>query len=80
MEKAEAQELATRLGLEHPERAKYRWLAREQADGDWSVVKVALPSSGPLTSTVETKPKPPYDDSKQPWESAGGLPPWAAGG
>jgi hypothetical protein len=80
MEKAEAQELVTRLGLEHPERAKYRWLAREQADGDWTVVKVVLPSSGPLTPMVETRPKPPYDDSKQPWESAGGLPPHAAGG
>ena len=49
MEKAEAQELAPQLGREHPERTKYRWLAREQADGDWTVVKVALPSSGPLT-------------------------------
>jgi hypothetical protein len=79
MERAEAQELAIRLGQEHPERAKYRWLAREQADGEWTVVKVALPSTPALNATVETKPKPPQDDSKQPWESAGGVPPWAAG-
>jgi hypothetical protein len=79
MERADAQELAARLGQEHPERARYRWLAREQADGGWTVVKVALPSSRqPVNTAVEARPRPPYDDSKQPWESAGGLP-WYLG-
>jgi hypothetical protein len=80
MSKAEAQELATRLVQEHLDRAKYRWLAREQADGEWTVVKVALPSTPPLNAAVETRPRPPHDDSKQPWESAGGLPPYIFGG
>jgi hypothetical protein len=80
MKKVDAHELATRLGREHPDREKYRWLAREQPDGEWTVVKVAIPSAGPVTPSVESRPKPPHDDSMPPWQSTGGLPPYIFGG
>jgi hypothetical protein len=80
MNKVDAHELATRLGREHPDRAKYRWLAREQPGGEWTVVKVAIPSTGAVTPSVEARPKPPHDDSMPPWQSTGGLPPYIFGG
>jgi hypothetical protein len=80
MDEAQARELAARLGREHPDRTTHTWLARKVADGSWGVVKVSVPSKGTVTPTVESKPKPPQDDSMPPWESTGGLPPYIFGG
>lgn len=53
MNEAEAREACARLAREHPERETHRWHPREEADGSWSVVKIALPSN--LGSTAETR-------------------------
>jgi hypothetical protein len=47
MTRAEAQETARRLSLKHPERAEYRWLVRQEQDGEWVVVKVSVPHGKP---------------------------------
>jgi hypothetical protein len=74
----EAQSEAQRLAAEHPDRATHRWLAREDADGSWSVAKVTLPPglrADPLKETVEAKPEPPQpDDPRSAYERNVGGP------
>jgi hypothetical protein len=55
MDRASAEQLATRLNSEHPERETHMWLARER-DDEWSVVKAALPIGAkrdPLSTSIE---------------------------
>jgi hypothetical protein len=79
MTRDEAATEAARLNREHPERDRYRWATRED-EGEWSVVRVALPKPGvgPLTPSTQAKqPAPPPD--QHPTDLPGGLPPYAAG-
>jgi hypothetical protein len=41
MTRDDAEREARRLAREHPERASYRWFARELGVGVWSVVRVS---------------------------------------
>jgi hypothetical protein len=41
MTRDQAEREAERLSREHPERASYRWFARELGVGVWSVVRVS---------------------------------------
>jgi hypothetical protein len=69
MTREEADELRERLSREHPDRATHVWLAREDAAGEWSVVKARLPAGvkrDPLKATVEAKPKPRDADDPRP--------------
>jgi hypothetical protein len=68
MNRADAQDLCERLAREHPERATHTWIAREGADGDWQVLKVAIPGRRrePLAETTEAKPAPPQPDDPRP--------------
>ncbi|HYP48216.1 MAG TPA: hypothetical protein VEQ61_06220 [Thermoleophilaceae bacterium] len=69
MTRSEAEASAKRLAEEHPDRATHRWVAREDPDGSWSVVKVKLPPGmrvEPLSTTVEAKPKPPQPGDPRP--------------
>jgi hypothetical protein len=63
MTRAEAQRECGRLAAEHPDRATHQWQPREGADGQWSVVKIALP---PIDSNVQAElraeQKPPTAD------------------
>ena len=71
MTRDEATETARRLGQEHPDRATHRWMPLEADNGEWSVVKVAMPGASidPLKATVETKPKPAEpDDPRSAYE------------
>jgi hypothetical protein len=45
--KDEAQQECRRLAAEHPERATHQWQPREEANGEWTVVKIALPPIDP---------------------------------
>lgn len=61
-EAAEAE--ARRLAREHPDRGRYRWLARDR-EGTWEVVRVPVPPGqkvDPLKTTTEAKPKPSQPD------------------
>ena len=53
---------AARLAAEHPDRDTHRFLAREQDDGSWEVVKVGLPPLGELTAETRAEEKPPTAD------------------
>jgi len=61
----EATEAARKLGTEHPDRATHRWMPREGENGEWTVVKLAMPPGAridPLKTTTESRPKPPEPD------------------
>lgn len=65
MKRAEAEQERDRLTREHPDRATHRWMARADAAGDWSVVKVGIPPGSrvdPLKATTEAKSKPQHPE------------------
>jgi hypothetical protein len=71
----EAEREAERLLRQHPDRAAYRWFARE-VGGAWSVVRVSVAHAcpaGTLKPTVEAKPRPPQPDGSRPsiWRDLG---------
>ena len=77
----EAAAQAAALNAEHPDRSRYRWMARE-ADGGWQVVRMTIPGGvriDPLTSSVESRPRPqPAEDPRPLFDkNVGG--PWAPG-
>ena len=39
--------MCERLAAEHPDRETHQWRPREQPDGSWAVVKIALPPTDP---------------------------------
>jgi hypothetical protein len=75
MTRDEAQRQAERLSREHPERASYRWFARELR-GVWSVVRVPVAhrhDADALRETIEARPRPPQPDDPRPstWRDLG---------
>jgi hypothetical protein len=78
MTRADAENRAAELNREHPERARYRWMAH-QAGEAWEVVRMAIPGAirlDPLTTTTEARPQPaPADDPRTSFDrNVGG--PW----
>jgi hypothetical protein len=81
MTRGEAEDRAGGLNREHPDRARYRWMAREAASG-WEVVRVSIPGGvrlDPLKAAVEARPLPsPADDPRTSHDrNVGG--PWIGG-
>ena len=62
MTRDEAEREAERLAAEHQDRKTHRFIAREQDDGSWAVVKVGLPPLGELTPETRVEEKPPTAD------------------
>jgi hypothetical protein len=65
MNRIDAEETARRFARTHSDRATYRWLVRQDADGEWIVVKVALASGepgDPLKGTTGSESKPTEPD------------------
>ena len=66
MTRAEAEQRATALNAEHPDRRAYRWMAREGEDG-WQVARITVPGgvrTGPLHEAVESRPRPEAPDTR----------------
>ena len=58
MTRDEAQQQASTLNAEHPDRGVYRWMAREGVDG-WQVARITVPGGvrvDPLHEAVESRP------------------------
>jgi hypothetical protein len=62
MDEAEARNACARLAAEHPDRKTHQWRAREEADGSWSVVKIALPPPERTTPETRADERPPTAD------------------
>jgi hypothetical protein len=81
MTRGEAEDRAGGLNREHPDRARYRWMAREAASG-WEVVRVSIPGGvrlDPLNAVIDARPRPsPADDPRTSYDrNVGG--PWVGG-
>jgi hypothetical protein len=79
MTRAEAEVECRRLSAESPERETHRWVPREGENGDWSVVKIALPPAAEPSGTEtrgDERPTTPDDPRPATWQN---VPPWAAG-
>jgi hypothetical protein len=62
MDEAQARAECERLAREHPDRETHQWRPRQEADGSWSVIKIALPPNGPTTAETRAEEKPPTAD------------------
>ena len=62
MTEGEAREASAKFAAEHPDRETHQWRPREEPDGSWSVVKIALPPTGQLTPETRVEEKPPTAD------------------
>jgi hypothetical protein len=80
MTRDEAQQQASTLNAEHPERGLYRWMAREGVDG-WQVARITVPGGvrvDPLHEAVESRPQPDAPDTRTSYDrNVGG--PWVGG-
>jgi hypothetical protein len=73
--RADAERECARLAAEHPDRGTHQWRPREEADGQWSVVKIALPPIDPDGQTelrAEEKPPTPDDPRSAHERNVGG--------
>ena len=79
MTEDEARERVARLTAESPERETHSWIPRQGPDGEWSVVKLAVPSPKvPETSTAQSgDDQAAKDDPRTAMEQ--NFPPWSAG-
>ena len=80
MNREDADRQAAKLAAEHPDRETHRFLPRQNADGEWTVVRIGLPpADGGGVAEVRADEKPPTPDD--PRESLSrNLGPYAAGG
>ncbi len=62
MTEAEAREACTKLASEHADRETHQWRPREEADGSWSVVKIAIPPTQATTPETRAEERPPTAD------------------
>lgn len=79
MTEREARERVAKLSAESPERETHSWVPREGADGEWSIVKLAIPSpKAQETSTTRSdENQAAKDDPRTAMEQ--NFPPWSAG-
>ena len=79
MTREEALARAEAMNAEAGEGAAVHWLAQEGDGGGWRVVKVpGLPGGrGPLTETIEARPKPSTPDDVRP-STVQQIPPYGA--
>jgi hypothetical protein len=68
MTQEQAEREAERLAAEHPDREAAQWRPREEPDGSWSVVKIALaPIDEDLQAETRADERPPTaDDPRSP--------------
>jgi hypothetical protein len=78
MTRQEAEAICKRNAAEHPDRETHQWRPREDADGTWSVVKIAMAPRPPGVEEVEAAERPPTaDDPRAPIFQ--NIPPYGAG-
>lgn len=79
MTRDEAEAEFRRLAAESPDRERHRWVPRDEGDGSWSVVRIALPpSQSPSGTETRGDERPPTPDDPRP-ATEQNVPPWATG-
>lgn len=60
---------------------EFRWFAKGDEDGEWSVARVRAPYRRSTERAVGSQPpKPSTPPDEHPLDLPGGLPPWSVGG
>ncbi len=79
MTEQQARVRCAELAESSPERKTHSWIAREDGDGDWSVVRLALPPAAPPEGVASKSPdsKGIGDDPRNAMEQ--NFPPHGAG-
>lgn len=79
MDEAQARARCAELAESSPERETHSWIPRKQADGTWTVVKLAVPSprSPDSVKTVSAKDAAGHEDPRTPLEQ--NFPPYGIG-
>ena len=57
MTEGEARARCEELASTSPDRGTHSWIPRSNADGGWSVVRLAIPPSAPPPSTASKSPE-----------------------
>ncbi|MBK5231652.1 MAG: hypothetical protein JJE13_01530 [Thermoleophilia bacterium] len=82
MTEQEAKERCARLTAESPERVTHSWLPRQGAEGEWTIVKLAVPSpatgdtvttSASTEQTIKDDPRSIYEKNVPPNGAAFGA-------
>lgn len=79
MTEGEARAELARLEREDADRERYDFLTREEADGEWSVVRVKLPEGVRKAGKTGTATEPPPDPPAGPDSDQRSRPFWAPG-
>ena len=68
MTREDAERECARLAAEHPDRATNTWRPREEADGSWSVIRIALapPHAGDMVTETVADERPPTGPDPRP--------------
>ena len=79
MDESEARARCVQLSETSPERETHSWVPKEQPDGSWTVVKLAVPSpkSPESVKTVSAKDQAGQDDPRTAFEQ--NVPPYGVG-
>ncbi len=62
MTEAEARAACAKHASEHADRETHQWRPREEVDGSWSVVKIAIPPTQATTTETRAEERPPTAD------------------
>ena len=57
MTEEQARARCTELAETSPDRGTHSWIPRKDDDGDWSVVRLAIPPSAPSAGTASKSPE-----------------------
>ena len=66
MTEDEARAACAQLAAEHADRETHQWRPRQEPDGSWSVMKIALPPSGPTTPETRAEERPATGEDRGP--------------
>ena len=79
MDEARAKARCRELAETSPERSTHSWIPKQQPDGSWAVVKLAVPSPRPAeeVKTVSTRDEGGQEDPRTPMEKS--FPPYGIG-
>jgi hypothetical protein len=66
MTREEAEALCAKYAAEHPDRTIAQWRPKEEAGGEWSVVRIDLPPTLETTTEIRADERPPTPPDPRP--------------
>ena len=66
MTREEAEALCAKHAADHPDRAVAQWRPKEEAGGEWTVVRIDLPPALPTSTEIRADERPPTPPDPRP--------------